>query len=389
MNVIICGAGIAGLTLAWWLEQQGWQIQILEKAPGLHVNGYMIDFMGSGYDVAERMGILSKIKKIAYHIDEVTYINSTGNRIAEMKFGTFEKLLKGRLLSVMRNDLEKILFENLPKSVEIRFNSTIKEIFQDENYITAVLNDTTKVTADLLVGADGIHSRVRELVFGPQKNYLRYLGFHTAAYVFENEEVRRNLNNNFKILTAPGKEVGLYPLRNGQIASFFVHRATSESLPSNKCTELQKIYGNLGWSLPKALEECNKNTKIYYDIVAQIEMPKWRQGRVTLVGDACQAVSLLAGQGASMAMGGAYILANELKKNSNIDVALEKYETIVKPAIEEKQASGRKTANWFAPVNNYRIFARNTLMRIARIPGFSWILAIELLRSSRSIIKKR
>lgn len=336
MRAIICGAGIAGLSLAWWLDRDGWDVLIIEQAPGLRGEGYMIDFFGPGYDVAELMGLIPRLKEIHYPIPEIMYVDPDGRRVAGLDYELFHRLQNGRLLDFMRGDLERVLFEALPGSVEIRFGLTIDEVKPGEGHVEALLTGGEWERADLLVGADGVRSRVRELVFGDEHQFFRYLGFHTAAYIFEDRDLRRELEGGFRMLGVPGREVGLYPIRDGKIASFFVHRTPDQALPSSSCEELERTYGDLGWIVPDALRHCGDDSEVYYGQVAQIEMPDWSRGRVTLVGDACQAVSLLAGQGASMAMGGAYLLARELRADGPVEECLAGFEARLKPMIERQ-----------------------------------------------------
>jgi 2-polyprenyl-6-methoxyphenol hydroxylase-like FAD-dependent oxidoreductase len=149
-------------------------------------------------------------------------------------------------------------------------------------------------------------------------NYLRYLGFHTAAYTFAHPELHRKLGEQFALTDSVDKTVGLYPIRNERIAVFTAHRTTDSAIPADPRMIVRTTYSDLGWLVPDALAHCPNPPALYYDQVAQIEMPRWTTGRVALVGDACQAVSLLAGQGASLAVAGAQLMASELATEANV-----------------------------------------------------------------------
>jgi 2-polyprenyl-6-methoxyphenol hydroxylase-like FAD-dependent oxidoreductase len=374
MRAIVCGAGVAGLSLAWWLDQAGWEVLLIEKAPELRDDGYMIDFFGAGYDVAERMGLLPDLKQIHYPIPEIMYVDQQGRRVASLDYDVFCRLQNGRLLNFMHGDLVRMLFKNLSQSVAIRFNRTIDAVEAQQDGVEVLLDDGRRESGDLLVGADGTHSRVRELVFGAEQQFLRYLGFHTAAYTFEDQALRRELQGSFRNITAPDREAGFYPIRGEKVAAFFVHRTAHQALSSSPREALESVYGNLGWLVPAALQHCGNSAQVYYDQVAQIVMPQWSRGRVTLVGDACHAVSLLAGQGASTAMAGAYVLAHALQSGVSIEERLARYEDYLKPIVERTQQAGRRTADWIVPPTRWRIAVRNTALRIAGFPGLSWLL---------------
>lgn len=388
MKAIVCGAGIAGLSLAWWLEHQGWDVVVVERAPSLRSEGYMIDFFASGYDAADLMGILPQLTAVAYDVVAVAYVDDHGRTTSRLPYSRFRALQGGRLLSLMRGDLERMLHAALGDRVELRFGCSIDAVTSSADHVAVTLTDGTTETADLLVGADGTHSRIRELVFSPEDTFLRYLGYHTAAYVFEDQALWSRLDNTMRLRTIPGLQGGFYPLREGRVAVFLAHAAPQPALPEDPQAMVQRTYADLGWVMPEALAHCPQPPQLYYDQVAQIEMPAWSHNRVTLVGDACQAVSLLAGQGASMAMGGAYVLADELARGGDVSAALVRYEARVKPAVERKQAGGRRTADWLVPASDWRIAARDMVLRAANLPGLTGLLRPMLTTPGGSIVPR-
>ncbi|PRX49462.1 2-polyprenyl-6-methoxyphenol hydroxylase-like FAD-dependent oxidoreductase [Prauserella shujinwangii] len=369
MRALICGAGIAGLALARTLGESGWDVVVVERSPEPRGGGYLIDFFGPGFDVAEATGLLPRLRELANPIQGVEYVDAYGRTTATLDYARFADAVGGRLLSLMRGDVELALYETVGDPVELRFGRTVDAVEQRPSGVVVTLSDGTREDVDLLVGADGVHSRVRELVFGPEREYFRYLGFHTAAYLIDDPGLRERLGGRFALTDSIDRQFGLYAVRGGGVTAFTVHRSADPELPDDPQRTLRECYGGFGWLVPDALAHCPRPPRLYYDQVAQIEMPTWSDGRVALVGDACQAVSLLAGQGASLAVTGAHLLATELGKGDDIPGALARYERRLLPLVREKQAAGRKTAEWFLPRSRARLLARRGLLRAMRVPG--------------------
>ncbi len=372
MQVVICGGGIAGLTLAWWLNRAGCEVTIVEQAAGPRDASYMIDFFGPGWEVASRMGLVPSLERARYVIPRITYVNGSGRRTSGINYERLRHLLAGRLVNLMRGELERILLDHLPESVAITYGATVRAFTATPARVEVNISDGRTLAADLLVGADGIHSRVRKLAFGAESRYLRPLGYHTAAYLFRDDALRDRLGGDFVNLSVPNRTAGFYPVREQRIASFFVHAADGPP-PGDPCARLREMYGDLGWLVDGALERCPVDG-VYCDAVAQVEMPRWSRGRVTLVGDACGAASLLAGQGASLAMAGAWALALELTAPDGVDAALARYEARVRPVVERAQDSGRRNARWVVPSGRVRILARDAVLKLSGLPGLAGLL---------------
>ncbi len=377
MKVVICGAGISGLALAGRLSALGAEVVLVERAPEPRHQGYMIDFFGPGYDAVESMGALPALETVAYHIEEASLLDENGRRRARVRYAQFAQTEDGRLLNVMRPDLEQVLRQRLPQDLEIRYGRAPVAIEERGEEVRVTLDDDTTIAADLLVGADGIHSAVRRLVFGEEQRFLRYLGFHTAAYTFDAPEVYEEVRGRFCLTDTIGRQMGFYGLRDGRVAAFAVHRSPDRTVPADSREALRNVYGDLGWVVPEALARCPRPAEIYYDQVAQVDMPSWHRGRAVLLGDAGYAVSLLAGQGASLGIAGAYVLADRLSQEPSIASALEGYEQLWRPITDEKQQVGRAAAHWFLPATTTRLLVRRAMLRLAQLPVVNrWLPAV-------------
>ncbi len=388
MKAIICGAGIAGLSLAQRLTALHWDVVVIEKSPGPRSQGYMMDFFGPGYDAAEAMGALLRMKELGYEFEEVSYVDGSGRRRAGLDYAQFRRLMNGRLLTIMRSDLELALREQVLGAVDLRFGCSITQIENSPDGVHVTLTDRTALDADLLVGADGIHSTVRRMVFGPEEQFFRYLGFHTAAYHFDDPHIYRQVKDSFCLTDTTGRQMGFYGLRDGRIAVFTVHRTADPTRPEDAQAAVRQAYSALGWVVPQALAKCPESSQVYYDQVAQIDIPQWSRGRVTLLGDACQAVSLLAGQGASLAIAGAYVLGEQLEKADSIDAALARYQELWQPVIAEKQEVARRGIEWFLPSSSLRLWLRRIVLKLMRLPGLDRYFGTALVGKSNATIEE-
>lgn len=378
MRVVVCGAGIAGLALANRLADDGHDVTVVEKASGPREQGYMIDFFGPGYDAAEAMGALPRLRKLAHRIDEAVWVDDHGRTRGGLRYDQFASIVGGRLLSLMRPDLEAVLRERLPASVDLRFGASVTAVVDHSDRVEVTLADGTELTADLLVGADGIHSTVRRLVFGPERDFVQHLGFHTAAYTFHDPEIHRATRGRFCLTDTVDRQLGCYGLRDGRVAVFAVHRDDSRELPANPREALRREYASLGWVVPQALAACPEPDRVYYDVVAQSVLPRWSTGRVTLVGDAAYAVSLLAGQGASLGIAGAFVLAERLRRADTVEEGLAEYERTWRPVVAEKQQVARGMVRWFLPHNSAELLVRRLMTKLSRVPGVDRIVGSAL-----------
>lgn len=389
MNILIVGSGIAGLTLAYWLQRLGQQAVVIEQAPQLRNEGFLIDFFGSGYTVAERMHLIEALSAIHHTTPRMALVDEWGHQQFSVDDTVFYSLLNGRFFNLMHGEFVHLLYTMIKDIVPVKFGLSVSALKQDGECVNVTLSDGTSHTFDLVVGADGIHSHVRRLVFGPEEQFCRFLGYYTAAFVTKEVKLPRDA---FYSLAVPRRQIVIHPIRDNQFAVFFLHRAPYQLNSLSHETihyELKKQYGDLGWIVPELLTQSHQADQLYFDALVQAVLPRWSQERVVLVGDACQSVSPIAGQGASLAMAGAYVLAHELAtaSPSMVSQALMRYEQRMKPVVERKQKIARRSARWFfAPENHFYLAMRQFSFRMMGLPmvkpfmkrSFAWDDGIKL-----------
>lgn len=378
MRAVVSGAGIAGLTFGLCMQRAGHEVTIIERSPQLRDAGYMMDFFGPGYDAAEALGLLPEVEKIHYPIGRLTFLETDGEPKYTLSYDEFQELFDGRHFNFMRGDLERLLYEVLPDRSTIKFGRTIARVDQREDGVRVTLDDGKALEADILVGADGIHSNVRGLVFGPEADYERYLGYHTFAFILDDPGLRRETEDQFSTLTTPGRQVAIYPIHEGRVATFFVHEDDAPPPDHSKDRALEELrdrYGDLDWVVPRLIRRAEALPGLYFDAVSQIEVPRWSKGRAVLVGDAAYCVPLLAGQGAGMAILGAALLAAELDGHPDDPAeAFAPYEGRMRPYTDVRQEAGRDFADMFVPGSKLKLLFRDTVMRYSAWPPMSWIV---------------
>ncbi|MBE9373727.1 FAD-dependent monooxygenase [Saccharopolyspora sp. HNM0983] len=344
MRALVCGAGIAGLALAGSLRRDGHDVLLVERAPTEQRAGYIIDVPAGAHSNLAATGLLPELVQQALPLTELVFHDADGGvreRLTDPGAEPTVSVLRGALVAALHAELG---------DCAIRYGTTVDEIRSDEHEFGAVLSDGSVQRPDVLVGADGIHSRVRHLAFGPEERFLRELGFHTAAYPVTAPGPAREVAGGLHLTEGPGAQVGAYPVDDERVMTLFVHRAPPGTpLPADPGAELVRTCGGLGWIVPELLDRRPSRTDLYYDTVAKIEMPRWHRGRVVLVGDACHAPSLLAGHGADLALTGARALAARLREDATVEQALVGYERQVRPEALRLQAQGRAVAEDFVP----------------------------------------
>jgi 2-polyprenyl-6-methoxyphenol hydroxylase-like FAD-dependent oxidoreductase len=337
-NVLISGAGVAGLTLAYWLNRHGAKVTVVERAAALRDGGYKVDVRGAALDVIRRMDLLDAVRGRKTDVRAAHVVDARGKKVAGMDADTFG----GRVhddAELLRGDLTRLLYDATRVAgggVEYRFGDAIAGL--DDATVTFESGDT--LTYDLMIGADGVNSRTRALAFGPDG--LDDLGHYVAIYSVPNH---LRLDREELTYVNPGRTTLCYSTagQSDMKAMFLFSSPKLAYDPRDRAAQqrlLREAYGQEGWEVPKLLDGMDAAPDFYFDSIAQVRLGRWSRGRVALVGDAAYCASLASGQGTSLALVGAYVLAGELARASTVDDAFAAYETLMRPYVERNQALG-------------------------------------------------
>jgi 2-polyprenyl-6-methoxyphenol hydroxylase-like FAD-dependent oxidoreductase len=282
----------------------------------------------------------------------------------------FRELTGGRYITLGRSDLSKLIYDRISGSCEIILGDSITSLREVDDKVHVEFEHAGERRFDLVIGADGLHSQVRKLVFGAQDRYEKDLGYRVAAFETGGYRPRNELA--YIVHSAPGRQVGRFALHNDRTLFLFIFDAADEPKAHGVAAQkaiLRKAFERDGWELPgilAALDACND---LYFDRVSQIRMDAWSRGRIALVGDAAFCVSLLAGQGSALAMTAAYVLAGELATSQHRpQEAFERYEDRFRAFIHAKQQAAERFAAAFVPRTRLGIFFRNQVLKAFRVP---------------------
>lgn len=338
-NILISGAGVAGLTLAYWLKRFGFSPILVERSKNLRLGGYKVDIRGVALEVVKRMGIHHLIHEKQTHMKGASIVDNEGRIVAEVDGEAFNLRSAGDL-EIFRGDLCQILKEQIP-DVNCIFGDSIRAISKVSNGVRVDFEKSESQIFDLIIGADGLHSHVRKLVFGEETNFAKGLGMCISIYSVPNF---LSLDGWEMECSENGRLVNLYSAKKNTDAKAAFLFTTPYS-PRNLAEQqglLENTYAEMGWEVPRLLSSMKKTPDFYFDSVSQIHMDLWHRDRIALVGDAGYCASPVSGQGTSLALVGAYILAGELAfSEGDYSKAFVHYERLMRLFVQKNQKLGQ------------------------------------------------
>ena len=313
MDVLISGASVAGPVTAYWLRRSGFRVTVVERAPALRkTGGHAVDLFAPALDIVERMGLVDRVEALRTGTERMVVLREGARRPSTIDL---RKLMAGfsrRHVEIMRDDLSEVFYDATRDDVEYVFGDHVTGIGEDGEVTFA--NGRPR-RFDLVIGADGLHSGVRGLVFGPESAYTRWIGGYIAVASIPNYLDLRNEMRGFAGVNRLG---GLYSAQHMTDArAMFLFRTPAELSYDRHDGDAQRRllreqFGDLGWEIPRLLDETDRASAFYFDSITQLRLEHWTRGRVALVGDAGYCPGPAVGGSTSLAVVGAYTLAGEL-----------------------------------------------------------------------------
>ena len=372
-RVLISGASIAGPTLAFWMDRAGWDVTVIERAPELRAGGQNIDIRGAGREVARRMGVEEAIRARTTQEVGTRFIGVRGQTVASFPAGRDDTGGATAELEILRGELSRVLFDLTEDRVVFRFGTTIRSLDDRGTDIRVTFDDGTDELFDLVVVAEGMRSRTRRLVF-PGIDPIVSKNMSTAYLTIPRTPDDTDWWRWYSAVG--GRSVTLRPDNLGTIRATLSYPTrgderseTGDDDSGDVRDALRERFADAGWQAPRVLREMTDADELYLDRVGQVHLDAWHRGRVALVGDAAYCASPLSGMGTTLSLVGAYVLAGELGRGTDVETALQRYEDVLRPFVERAQDLPPGTPRLANPRSRLGRVVFHSVLRAAASPA--------------------
>ncbi|GGG03478.1 FAD-dependent oxidoreductase [Rhodococcoides trifolii] len=340
LDVLVSGAGFAGLTTAYWLNKQGYHVTLVEVSDGLKKGGTPVDIVDQTVEIVRRMGVFDLV--LAHSLPPRSTEFTTAEDVvgAQMAPASADDDTEEMRYEVPRDDLLRILFELIEDEVEVIFGDSVTALSDAASGVRAQFRSGAEREFAMVIGCDGNHSRVRKLQFGDESQFSHFLGNYFAISIVDKLIIDKNVT---EIFSVPGKTVMLNSYTDKTDVCFAFHSDTEIPYDYRNQEQMRRIvaeqFENHGGRSAVLLDELAKADNFYFDKLCQIKMPRWSDGNIVLVGDAAYCASPAAGMGGSLAIIGATAFADALEQHGpNFQAAFDAYERNLRPFVEDVQA---------------------------------------------------
>jgi 2-polyprenyl-6-methoxyphenol hydroxylase-like FAD-dependent oxidoreductase len=377
-SALISGASIAGPVLAFWLSEAGWDVTVVERAESLRTSGYPVDIRGTAIDVVRRMGLHDQIVAEHYRHVPLALLSPRGRRLSTVDIGRLANDAGSGDVEITRGVLSEILYRASRDRATYVFGDSIAALTQTDTGVDVTFNHRQPQTFDVVVGADGIHSIVRALAFGDESRFIRHLGPYATIWDLPADMFAPGAG--FMYSHAGRTAAVERPADGGAARAFlaFVHPDPG-TVNRHDTDEIRRALHNAfaedRWRTKEVIDTLPLADDIYFDTVSQVRMDHWSSGRVALVGDAAYAPAFLSGQGTSIAIAGAYVLASELVRHDRPEAAFAAYEHRLRDYVEKNQNLALRTDSTVLVRTGRQLLRRN--IKLSLVP---WLQRLGLAR---------
>lgn len=382
-RALISGASIAGPAIAFWLSQADWDVTVVERAQRLRTSGYPVDIRGTAIDVTRRMGLYDQIVAEHYRHVPITVLSPRGHRLSTVDIGRIANDPESGDVEITRGVLSEILYRASRDRATYLFGDSITSLTQTATSVDVTFCHHPSQTYGVVIGADGIHSNVRGLTFGDESQFIRHLGPYAAVWDLPIEMTAAGTGFMY---SHPGRTIMVErPANRGPTRVFlaFVH-PTPGTVNRNDSSEIfhtvRGAFAGDPWGrTTEIIDTLPRAEDLYFDTVSQVRMDRWSSGRVALVGDAAYAPAFLSGQGTSIAIAGAYVLASELVQHDRPEPAFAAYERRLRDYVRKNQDLALRTDSTVIARTTGQLTRRN--IKMVMVPWLQRLGLLHLLQT--------
>jgi len=369
-RILITGASVAGTTAAWWLVENGFEVEVVERAAAFRDGGQNVDVRGNARDVLRRMGLESQAFARSTHERGTDWVSEDNGVVARFEAGDSDTDNGPTAeLEIRRGDLARILYDAVRERAAFRFDDSIAALVQDADGVDVTFASGRTSRYDTVIVAEGVGSHTRELVF-PGENVPRWMDLTIAYFSIPRQPGDSDYARQYN--TIDGRGATLKPALDGKLGAYVGIQKKPDGeqdwSPEQQRQFIADQFAHDGWEFPRILAAMQDADDFYFDVLRQVHMERWSNGRIVLTGDAAWSPTPLSGIGTSLAIVGAYVLAGELARAATPAAAFAGHERVMRPFVEKGQDLPKLVVRMLWPHSAIGLTLLHGALRVAATP---------------------